>query len=327
MCLQQHIVISLRFSKYFLTNVSLCFWFTKTFEFYQYVLGTTGGGVTQDYKQAVYWWTKAANQGIAAAQYNLGVGYYNGKGVARDYKQAVYWYTKAANQGYANAQYNLGVCYYKGQGTDTNYYNAQLMLNKYISNWKEGENEVQRWYRADTLRNECYLRLALNYLLNNYDCKNAQLWKSKIDTSKLDYFQKYFLEDNSLWDSCDNKSYTETTTQTQEENNTVSSQSRTNTTTSSSSSYTSSSSYSSRKSKYSYWPYSTFYQDPVLGMSFGWNRRTLRAKNNSGKIHTNIWGEPNNWTDGLHMGITAYPTLSWGLGLYTGLFFEFYYSK
>jgi TPR repeat protein len=30
-----------------------------------------------------------------------------GKGVLKDYKQAVYWYQKAADQGYAKAQSNL----------------------------------------------------------------------------------------------------------------------------------------------------------------------------------------------------------------------------
>jgi TPR repeat protein len=32
-----------------------------------------------------------------------------GKGVLKDYKQAVYWYQKAADQGYAKAQSNLGL--------------------------------------------------------------------------------------------------------------------------------------------------------------------------------------------------------------------------
>ena len=32
-----------------------------------------GQGVTQDYKQAVYWFQEAATQGLAEAQFNLGV--------------------------------------------------------------------------------------------------------------------------------------------------------------------------------------------------------------------------------------------------------------
>jgi TPR repeat protein len=45
--------------------------------------------VLKDDKQAVYWYQKAADQGYAEAQSNLGVAYTIGEGV-KDYKQAVY---------------------------------------------------------------------------------------------------------------------------------------------------------------------------------------------------------------------------------------------
>ena len=47
--------------------------------------------------------------------------YQEGKGVAQDYKQAEHWYTKAAEQGHANAQYYIGGLYYNGQGVSQNY--------------------------------------------------------------------------------------------------------------------------------------------------------------------------------------------------------------
>ena len=47
---------------------------------------------------------KAAEQGDAVAQLNLGNGYYFGNGVEKDLKQAVYWYQKAADQGYEDAK-------------------------------------------------------------------------------------------------------------------------------------------------------------------------------------------------------------------------------
>ncbi len=75
-----------------------------------------GKGVALDYRQAVYWYRKAADQGYANGQSNLGFMYGNGKGVALDDKQAVYWYRKAADQGYARAQANLGFMYEKGKG-------------------------------------------------------------------------------------------------------------------------------------------------------------------------------------------------------------------
>jgi len=47
-------------------------------------------------------------QGDAVAQYNLGVMYAHGEGVSEDDAQAVHWYRKAAEQGVARAQVNLG---------------------------------------------------------------------------------------------------------------------------------------------------------------------------------------------------------------------------
>jgi uncharacterized protein len=46
--------------------------------------------------------------------------YYNGEGVPQDYKAAVKWYRKAAEQGDASAQYNLGLMYYNGEGVPPN---------------------------------------------------------------------------------------------------------------------------------------------------------------------------------------------------------------
>ena len=48
--------------------------------------------------------TKAAEQGDAKAQYQLGIIYSNSQGVIQDPKQAALWYQKAAEQGYNKAQ-------------------------------------------------------------------------------------------------------------------------------------------------------------------------------------------------------------------------------
>jgi TPR repeat protein len=42
--------------------------------------------------------------------------YHEGKGVGQNYITAMKWYTLAAEQGDAAAQYNLGAMYHKGQG-------------------------------------------------------------------------------------------------------------------------------------------------------------------------------------------------------------------
>lgn len=80
-----------------------------------------GEVVPQDYQQAVIWYTKGAEQGDADAQANLGVMYKEGVGVPQDYQQALSWYTKAAEQGHTKAQVNLAVMYYEGQGVPQNF--------------------------------------------------------------------------------------------------------------------------------------------------------------------------------------------------------------
>lgn len=55
------------------------------------------------------WYRKAADQGHAAAQLNLGLMYESGRGVARDDAEALSWMRKSADGGNAAAQHHLGV--------------------------------------------------------------------------------------------------------------------------------------------------------------------------------------------------------------------------
>ncbi len=71
------------------------------------MLYATGTGVPQDYTIAIEWWLKAANQGDAEAQNNLGYSYANGFGVPKDTNIARQWYLKAIAQGDKTAQINL----------------------------------------------------------------------------------------------------------------------------------------------------------------------------------------------------------------------------
>ena len=84
---------------------------------------------TTTYAQALYWYLKAAKQGNAGAQYELGEMYARGLGVPRDQTQAVAWYSKAADQGHPVAQYNLGVIYERGQGVPQDYARARMWFN------------------------------------------------------------------------------------------------------------------------------------------------------------------------------------------------------
>ncbi|MBX9912079.1 MAG: protein kinase [Beijerinckiaceae bacterium] len=59
---------------------------------------------------------KAAENGHAEAQFNLGVVLREGKGVPKDLGEAAAWFKKAADQGFAGAQYQLGLFYDEGLG-------------------------------------------------------------------------------------------------------------------------------------------------------------------------------------------------------------------
>jgi len=56
----------------------------------------TGQGVPQDHAEAVKWYRKAADQGLAQAQSRLGVMYAKGQGVSQDYVEACKWFDLAA---------------------------------------------------------------------------------------------------------------------------------------------------------------------------------------------------------------------------------------
>jgi TPR repeat protein len=57
----------------------------------------------QGLKEAEHWFHLAAAQGEATAQVNLGLLYANGYGISKDYVQAYYWYSRAGAQGHKEA--------------------------------------------------------------------------------------------------------------------------------------------------------------------------------------------------------------------------------
>lgn len=144
-----------------------------------------GKGVTENLTEAVKWFTKAAEQENAKAQYNLGICYYYGYGVQyRDRREAVKWYTRAAEQGNADAQNDLGYCYEFGEGVDKNlkeavkWYTkaaeqglpmAQCNLGvcyKYGNGVEKNFEEAVKWYTKAA--NQEYARAQYNLALS-YD--------------------------------------------------------------------------------------------------------------------------------------------------------------
>ena len=88
-----------------------------------------GQGVPRDDAEAIRWFRLAADQGDGHAQRVLGFMSVHGRGVPQDDTEAVRWFRLAADQGDAGARYNLGVMYANGQGVPRD------------------DTEAVRWYR------------------------------------------------------------------------------------------------------------------------------------------------------------------------------------
>ena len=76
-----------------------------------------GKGAKQDSSKAIEWYTKAAQQNVPQAQYNLAKLYHDmGSKDPHAIEQAIHWYEKAAQNGIKEAYNNLGVIYLQGKG-------------------------------------------------------------------------------------------------------------------------------------------------------------------------------------------------------------------
>ena len=109
----------------------------------QYNLGwmyANGEGVSKDDNEAVKWYRKAAEQGDAHAQNSLGMMYGFGRGVPKDDSESAKWYRKAAEQGLAQAQLMLGLMYRNGRGVTQDDYEAVRLYRKAA---EQGEKYAQ----------------------------------------------------------------------------------------------------------------------------------------------------------------------------------------
>lgn len=73
--------------------------------------------LAQRFKEAADWFRKAADQGHAVAQFDLGGFYLKGHGLAQSDAQALRWWRKAAELGHVAAQMNVAQMIESGRGT------------------------------------------------------------------------------------------------------------------------------------------------------------------------------------------------------------------
>jgi len=84
-----------------------------------------GQGVVQNCPEAVKWYRLAADQGRDDAQYQLGHLYYK----QNNYAEAAKWFHLAADQGRADAQSNLGAMYAEGEGVPQDFVRALMWFS------------------------------------------------------------------------------------------------------------------------------------------------------------------------------------------------------
>ena len=126
-----------------------------------------GRGVAQDYAAALTWYRKAANEGYALAEYNIGYLYEKGLGVLQNDAEAVVWFTKAAGKNHVAACNSVGWHYKKGKGVTKDYIKALQYLeqatdlgNKYAPNHLGHMYDDGEGVPSDYAKAMYYFRLA-----------------------------------------------------------------------------------------------------------------------------------------------------------------------
>lgn len=108
-----------------------------------------GEGVPVDLSQARQWTERAAAAGNRKAMHDLGVYYARGEGAPLDEASAFRWFRQAAELGVADSQFNLGVLYQQGRGTNAS---PQEALYWFSIAARAGDNDARA--RVATLENQ-----------------------------------------------------------------------------------------------------------------------------------------------------------------------------
>jgi len=110
-----------------------------------------GYGVLKDSPKAAHWYRLASEQGNGGAQLKLGLMYRSGNGVPKDAAEAVSWLRLAAEQGLSSAQFILGFMYHDGDGV------------------LKDATETAHWYRLAAEQGDVDAQYMLGILYRNGD--------------------------------------------------------------------------------------------------------------------------------------------------------------
>lgn len=110
-----------------------------------------GIGIAQNYSEAFKWTKKAAEQDLIDAQWFLGDYYKKGIGTNPNPTEAVKWYRKAADKNSPHAQYEMFKCYILGIGVEPNLATANEWLIKAAEqgDWYARYNLAVAYYNGE----------------------------------------------------------------------------------------------------------------------------------------------------------------------------------
>lgn len=74
------------------------------------------------------------------------------------------------------------------------------------------------------------------------------------------------------------------------------------------------------------WPWQREYDASPVGFSMGYVTKQWVTSGEGARLKEDVWGRENKRLHGLQVGLHFQPCFSWGLGLYSGLFYEYYMS-
>ena len=172
----------------------------------QYKIGTqyyNGKDREQNYEKAFRWYTRAANQNHAEAQYKTGLMLSLGIGMEKqDDKKAFKWLLKAANQNNSSAQCMIGNMYYSGK----NILETVGDDNKEVVIVAKDKKEAFSWYVKAAEQKDAYAMYMIDSVLSDdilYEILNQELVLAiAAEEKQRSYFEKikkYNFKCNGYW--------------------------------------------------------------------------------------------------------------------------------
>ena len=138
-----------------------------------------------DYTEALKCYRKAANQGLAEAQYHLGLCYENGNGIRKNKTTAKTWYQKAADQGFKEAKTKLKEIEGASKNTQNNIDNLWAWHGPRLEDKGNYIEAMRMYYRVAEKGNE-KARIQLEELKKKQPSVASQFEKELAD----DFFKK-----------------------------------------------------------------------------------------------------------------------------------------